>query len=69
IEKMTAHTGVMVSSVRNINEMNKGVVSEAENVSAATEEQTAAISEMSSSSQRLVEMAETLQMAIQELKV
>lgn len=69
IEKMTAHTGIMVSSVRNINEMNKGVASEAENVSAATEEQTAAISEMSSSSQRLVEMAETLQMAIQELKV
>ena len=64
VRTLTNETGEITSSVDTIDTMSRKVASEAETVSAATEEQTASMHEIATSSRALAEMAQKLQEAI-----
>ena len=49
--------------------MSRNVASEAETVSAATEEETASMNEIASASRKLAEMAQNLQNAVVKFKI
>jgi methyl-accepting chemotaxis protein len=49
--------------------MSRNVASEAETVSAATEEQTATMNEIASASRRLTEMAEGMETSVERFKI
>jgi len=65
--KLTSHQ--VVSSVQQIATVNKNTMGEIQTVSAATEEQSASLGEISSASRALAKMAEELQIAVRNFKV
>lgn len=69
IEDVSVESQHVVNSVRQIEVESKITASEAQSVSAATEEQSATMEEMAASSQILANMAEDLQNAITKFKV
>lgn len=69
IQEMAEHTEQILTSIQDIDTMNKNVVTESATVSAATQEQSASIEEISHSSKALANMAQALQDAIQQFKI
>lgn len=69
LNNMSAATGLVVTSVQEIDKMSKNVAVESEAVSAATQQQAASIHEIADASQSLSQMAQELQDAIREFKV
>lgn len=69
LNNMATDTTLVVNSVQEIDKMSKNVASEAETVSAATEQQAASMHEIADASQSLAVMAQDLQEAIGKFKV
>lgn len=69
IGQIAANSETIVISVKEINELSKNATDEAQNVSAATEEQLASIEEIASSSQVLANMGQDLQNAVNKFKI
>lgn len=69
ITEMAMDTYKIMDTVREIDQMSKGVASDAETVSAATQEQSATMNEIATASQSLAIMAQELQRASRSIKV
>ncbi len=69
IEQVAVGSRQIVRSVRKIDEFSKKTAGEAQNVSAATEEQLASMEEIASSSEALAKLAQELQAAVTKFKV
>ena len=69
IQETQAGNQMIVSSVKDIDEISKQAVEETQTVSAATEEQSASMQEIASSSQSLAHMAQELQAAVNQFKI
>lgn len=66
---LTQNTDVIAKAVEKISEMSRSVASEAENVSAATEEQTATMHEIAGASRTLTEMAQAMESSVGKFKI
>lgn len=69
IEQMATGGQLIVSSVKQIDELSKKASGEAQTVSAATEEQSASMEEIASSSQALAHLAMDLREAVSKFKI
>ena len=69
MQQLASGSQRIVASVQTIDGQNKLAVDEAQTVSAATEEQSAAMEEIASSSHSLAKLAETLQTAVNRFKI
>ena len=67
--ELSKGTSQISTAVEKINQMSRNVASEAETVSAATEEETASMNEIASASRKLAEMAQNLQNAVVKFKI
>jgi methyl-accepting chemotaxis protein len=68
IQQMAGGSEQIILSIKEMDELNKKAVGEAQTVSAATEEQSASVEEIAASSQSLAKMAEELQSSIKKFK-
>ena len=66
---LARNTTTIHEAVNKISEMSRNVASEAETVSAATEEQTATMNEIASASRRLTEMANGMESSVERFKI
>ncbi len=66
---LARNTTTIHEAVNKISEMSRNVASEAETVSAATEEQTATMNEIASASRRLTEMANGMEASVERFKI
>ena len=66
---LARNTTTIHEAVNKISEMSRNVASEAETVSAATEEQTATMNEIASASRRLTEMANGMESSVVRFKI
>ena len=66
---LARNTTTIHEAVNKISEMSRNVASEAETVSAATEEQTATMNEIASASRRLTEMANGMEASVEKFKI
>ncbi|MBU2701267.1 methyl-accepting chemotaxis protein [Sporomusaceae bacterium BoRhaA] len=69
IEQMAIGSQQIVGSVKQINELNKKTAGEAQTVSAATEEQSASMEEIATSSQSLARLAMDLREAVSKFQI
>lgn len=69
LEKLAYSSQEALTAMEVINKVSKDIVGQAQTVSAATEEQSASMEQIASSSQSLAKLAEELQVAIQKFKV
>lgn len=69
VVSLANNTNTIYAAVNKISEMSRNVASEAETVSAATEEQTATMNEIASASRRLTEMANGMEASVARFKI
>ena len=69
VVSLAKNTGTIADAINKISEMSRNVASEAESVSAATEEQTATMNEIAGASRRLTEMAESMESSVERFKI
>ncbi|WP_371363682.1 methyl-accepting chemotaxis protein [Sporomusa rhizae] len=69
IQQMASGSQQIVGSVKKIDDLSKSSAGEAQNVSAATEEQLASMEEIASASQALAQLAQDLQVAVARFRV
>lgn len=68
IRTISGHAEHIAASVNQVEKMSQNIVKDSGSVSASTEEQTASIAEMTTASQQLAEMAQSLHEAIRHFK-
>ncbi|MDF2571679.1 MAG: mcpA 4, partial [Sporomusa sp.] len=68
-QQMASGSQQIVTSIGKINEVSAAAAGQAQNVSAATEEQSAFMEELAVSSQTLTTMAQELQLAVSKFKI
>ena len=69
IQQMAGGSQHIVASVKSIDDLSKTAAMEAQNVSAATEEQSASMDEIASASQGLAKLAQDLQTAVNQFRI
>lgn len=69
IEKMAGNSSHVVAAMREIDQVSKHTAAETQTISAATEEQSASMEEMAASSQRLAQMAISLENAVKQFQI
>ena len=69
VATLTKNTEVIAKAVEKISEMSRSVASEAETVSAATEEQTATMHEIAGASRTLTNMAQEMETSVGKFKI
>lgn len=69
IEKMAGNSSHVVAAMREIDQVSKHTAAETQTISAATEEQSASMEEMAASSQRLAQMAISLENAVKQFRI